>query len=232
MPNHNSPASPDCLLKLLELGAGPKSSGIYTSEDLTRRCDALAAIASKLDDSAAAGLKTILANGGFGTDPVVLAQLVGTGCEGGGGGTGAKEPQVLVNMIGEFRGTDAGKFKDLMTTAGFDATNDVSRLRSGEIIEEAVAAAQSIDPDSFAVHYQLEGGLRISCGGGQVELDDALFWLIPALCFDAPVELQHAGRFTQAAWSNGDDYKMRREADRNQLHARCEVAEAALLTTS
>ena len=38
-------------------------------------------------------------------------------------------------------------------------------LRSGEINEESVPAAQSQEPDSFAVHYQLEGGLRISCGG-------------------------------------------------------------------
>lgn len=233
--------STDCLLKLLELGGGPKPSGMSTSEDLTRRCDALAGIAAKMDDSAAAGLKTILANGGLGTDPEVLGQLVGIGCEGDGDafanlakelakggtparlkdalqkgglgsvddagsatgtvttclakllnpgsdgdpaelakllnaldstqkladlkgviitgelgkhpeilgdlyrngclaspegaadGTGAKEPQVLIDMIGEFRGTDAGKFKELMTTAGFDswdATNNVSRLGS------------------------------------------------------------------------------------------------------
>lgn len=233
--------STDCLLKLLQLGAGPKPGGISTSEDLTRRCDALVGIAAKMDDSAAAGLKTILANGGLGTDPEVLGQLVGIGCEGDGDGfanlakelakddtparlkdalqkaglgslddagtatgtattclakllnpgsdgdpaelakllnaldstqkladlkgvmitgelgnhpevlgdlyrngclaspdgaadgSGAKEPQVLIDMIGEFRGTDAGKFKELMTTAGFDswdATNGVSRLGS------------------------------------------------------------------------------------------------------
>ena len=84
-------------------------------------------------------------------------------------------------------------------------------LRSGEINEEAVAAAQLQDPNSFAVHYQLEGGLRISCGGEVVELDDTLFWLIPALCFDAAVVLRQGDSFTQAAWSNGDEYKMRRE---------------------
>ncbi|NRB20496.1 MAG: hypothetical protein HRU33_23935 [Rhodobacteraceae bacterium] len=150
-------------------------------------------------------------------------------------------------------------------------------LRSGEINEESVTAAHSQEPDSFAVHYQLEGGLRISCGGAEVELDDTLFWMIPALCFDATVVLQQEDSFTQAAWSNGDEYKMRREADRiiveiedfeplscpdgplqaallaagkrfitaaktiwpdamtedrNQLHARCEAAEAALLTAS
>ena len=87
-------------------------------------------------------------------------------------------------------------------------------LRSGEINEESVPAAQSQEPDSFAVHYQLEGGLRISCGGAEVELDDTLFWMIPALCFDAPVVLQQGDSFTQAAWSNGDEYKMRRDGDR------------------
>ena len=204
-------------------------------------CDALAGIATKIDDSAATGLNAILADGGLGTDPDVLGQLVGVGCKGDGDalatlakelakcdtptrlkgalqkgglgsiddsdtatgtdtkclakllnpgsdgdpaelakllnaldsnqklanlkgvmitgelgnhpdvlgdlycngclaspdgaadGTGAKDPQVLVDMIGEFGGTDAGKFKELMTTAGFDgwdATNGVSRLGS------------------------------------------------------------------------------------------------------
>ena len=119
----------DCLAHLFEPGCDGDPA------ELTKLLTALNNTGA--NPNALSDLKGVMKTGELGQHPQVLGDFYKHGCltapDGPPDGKGAKNPKVLIDMIGEFRGGEAAKFKDLMTTGGFskwDAGTGTSRLGS------------------------------------------------------------------------------------------------------
>ncbi len=80
-----------------------------------------------------ANLKGVMTDGALGVYPEVIGQLYKHGCitDPDGASNGAKNPQVLKDMIGEFGGPHGpGQFRDLLVNGGFAAPGKEARLGS------------------------------------------------------------------------------------------------------
>ncbi|MDP5220233.1 hypothetical protein Q5Y75_23875 [Ruegeria sp. 2205SS24-7] len=114
----NKPTGTDakCLANLFE----PGSDG--DPAELIKLMTALSDTAA--NPNALSDLKGVMTTGVLGHHPEVLGSLYKHGCldnsTGSADGAGAKDPQILIDMVGEFRGdTEAAKFNELLTAGGF-----------------------------------------------------------------------------------------------------------------
>ncbi len=125
------------LSALLKDGAGP-APGSFAGDDVKRRADGLAALFENMDATACGNMKTMLTKGGLGTEPEVMAHLVGIGCEGDAG--------ALTALAAELN-TDPAKLKaldDLVKEGGF-GTVDAGSAPTGT---DAKCLARLFDPGS------------------------------------------------------------------------------------
>ncbi|MEX0367239.1 MAG: hypothetical protein AB3N22_14280 [Ruegeria sp.] len=149
----NAPTGTDakCLANLFE----PGSDG--DPAELVKLMKALSDTTA--NPNALSDLKGVMTKGALGHHPEVLGSLYKHGClndaTGPADGTGAKDPKILIDMVGEFRGdTEAAKFGELLAAGGFakrGKTNvggrDIHRDRLASVMRYGFTPKGGTKPD-------------------------------------------------------------------------------------
>ncbi|MFA3918723.1 hypothetical protein [Ruegeria hyattellae] len=135
--------------------------------------------------NALSDLKGVMTTGVLGHHPEVLGSLYKHGClddsTGPVDGAGAKDPQILIDMVGEFRGdTEAAKFNDLLTAGGFAKRGkaniggrDIHRDRLASVMRYGFTPKGGTKPDGKKLK-ELYNAFKNNAGDHLGDLDSML----------------------------------------------------------
>ncbi|TNJ46811.1 hypothetical protein [Phaeobacter sp. B1627] len=80
--------------------------------------------------------------------------------------------------------------------------------------EQELPGILAREPDAFDVSYLQEGRLTIKSKDALYDIDDPLFFMMPAFCFDAVIKLLAGEPAPYASWGTAQEVTLNAEDDR------------------